>query len=87
MLNLNALVQERNAWRVLSKDKPLDMNSPKDRQDMADYIDASLSPENLTCDGELRGPQLQAKEKRLTSAADELFKLDPTVKFSEYSPR
>lgn len=87
MDNLNALVQERNEWRALGKREPLDMNSSEDRQTMACYIDNSLSPENLTCDGELRGPQLRAKEKRLIGAAEELLKLDPSVKFSEYSPR
>jgi hypothetical protein len=52
---------------------------------LADSIDAELSPENLTCDGELSRSQVQAQYRQLTTAARELQKLDPAVKFYEYA--
>jgi hypothetical protein len=44
-----------------------------------------LSPENLTCDGELPRSLVQARYKELTNAARELQKLDPSVKFYEFA--
>jgi hypothetical protein len=42
-------------------------------------IDAKLSPENLTCDGELPPTEVNRRYRELTSAARELIRLDPTV--------
>jgi hypothetical protein len=47
-------------------------------------IDAALSPENLTCDGELPRAEVNARYKELMTAAKQLKKLDPAVKFYEY---
>jgi len=47
-------------------------------------IDAALSPENLTCDGELPRAEVNRRFKELDTAAKQLRKLDPTVKFYEY---
>jgi hypothetical protein len=44
-----------------------------------------LSPENLTCDGELRGAQVTAKYNKLVKAAKELQKLDYNVTFYEFT--
>lgn len=86
MKTLDVLVKEHNAWQAIFGKLPLDMRVQKDRQDMADHIDSRLSPENLTCDGELSGAQVRAKYNRLTRAANELYKLDHIVRFSEYTP-
>lgn len=86
MKTLNNLVEEHNKFQAIFKKLPLDMKVQQDRQEMADHIDSRLSPENLTCDGELRGAQVRAKYNRLTRAANELYKLDPTVRFCEYTP-
>lgn len=86
MKTLNAVVKEHNDWQAIFKKLPLDMGVPKNRQEMANYIDSCLSPENLTCDGELSGAQVRAKYNRFTRAANELYKLDPTVRFCEYTP-
>jgi hypothetical protein len=48
-------------------------------------IDSDLSPENLTCDGEMPRSQVQARYRALTAAAKELVKLDPSVKMYEFS--
>jgi hypothetical protein len=49
------------------------------RERVAKMIDAKLSPENLSCDGELPRSQVQARYRALTGAARELIKLDPSM--------
>jgi hypothetical protein len=77
-------VDSKNSWGRLFGSKPLSLQNAKDRQAIADSIDADLSPENLTCDGELTRSQVQAKYQRLTRAARELQTIDPKVKFYEF---
>jgi hypothetical protein len=84
MKALNDYVERKNDWGKIFKNKPLDLNNPIDRQKIADSIDADLSPENLTCDGELPRSQVQARYRQLTQAARELQALDPSVKFYEF---
>lgn len=84
---MNALenyVERKNAWGKIFKNKPLDLNNPIDRQKIADSLDCDLSPENLTCDGELSRSQVQARYRELTQAAKQLKQLDPSVKFYEF---
>lgn len=57
----------------------------RDNQRIADSIDGALSPENLTCDGELSRAQVNARYRQLTAAARDLQKLDPSVKFYEFA--
>jgi hypothetical protein len=40
--------------------------------ELASSIENALSPENLTCDGEVRGQALKAKEKNLNAVALEI---------------
>ena len=61
------------------------IKTAKGRQEVANRIDSDLSPENLTCDGELDGFQIRAKAKILQMAARDLQKLDPSVKFYEFA--
>lgn len=82
---LEQYVEQRNAIRKLFKQKPLSLSNAKDRQQIADDIDCSLSPENLTCDGELSRAQVNAKYRNLTRCAEQLLKLDPSVKFYEFA--
>jgi len=85
MKTLKAYVDRANQWGAIFNSKPLDLNDPSDRQRIASKIDSDLSPENLTCDGELSQSQVRAKYKELTTAANELIKLDPFVEFYEFS--
>jgi hypothetical protein len=48
-------------------------------------IDSALSPENLTCDGELPRAEVNRRYRELITAAKQLKKLDPTVSFYEWS--
>lgn len=78
-------VEQKNSWGKLFGSKPLSLLNAADRQKIADSIDADLSPENLTCDGELSRSQVQAKYNMLTRAAQELRSIDPSVKFYEFN--
>jgi hypothetical protein len=85
MKQLNAYVAKTNQWNSIFKGKQYSLDSHADRQRLADKIDSDLSPENLTCDGELPRSVVQAKYRELTTVAQQLQKLDPTVKFYEYA--
>ena len=76
-------VEQKNKWRAIFNQKPLSLLNDQDRQSIANSIDSELSPENLTCDGELRGSQVQQKFRYLTRAAEELLSIDPSVTFYE----
>jgi hypothetical protein len=82
--NLEQYVEQKNAWGKIFGEKPLSLLNAKDRQRIAESIDCDLSPENLSCDGELPRSQVQAKYRRLTRCAEELKSIDPAVTFYEY---
>jgi hypothetical protein len=63
----------------------LDLTVAADRQRCADIIDSALSPENLTCDGELPRTEINRRYRELTAAAKELKALDPAVTFYEFA--
>jgi hypothetical protein len=84
MKELTALVAQHNAWDAIFGGPALDLNVAADRQKIADKIDSALSPENLSCDGELPASQVRARYRALNKAAEQLLKLDPSVKFYEY---
>ena len=83
--NLEQYVERKNSWGKLFGNKPLSLLNAKDRQSIANSLDADLSPENLTCDGEVRGKALQDKQRFLFRCAEELISIDPTVSFYELS--
>ena len=85
MKALTAYIDQKNKWNKLFKGKQYEIATAKGRQEVADSLDADLSPENLTCDGELPRSQVQARYKALTGAARDLQKLDPSVKFYEFA--
>ena len=85
MKALNTYIDQKNRWNSMFKGRQYEINTSKGRQQVADSLDSDLSPENLTCDGELPRSQVQAKYRALTAAAKDLKKLDPTVKFYEYA--
>jgi hypothetical protein len=72
MKNVNAYVALKNPWRKLFNRPPYDLNDPKDVQELYDDIQTGLSPENLTCDGELRGTALKQKATMLNGALNEI---------------
>ena len=85
MKELKAYVEQQNQWNAIFKGRQYDLSNPADRQAIAKKIDADLSPENLSCDGELPRSQVQAKYRRLSKVAEQLLKLDPTVQIYEFA--
>ena len=83
MRALNEYVAQRNSIRAMFKQKPLSLASASDRQQLADDISCSLSPENLTCDGEIPRSVVQKKWRMLTQVRQQLARLDPQVAFYE----
>jgi hypothetical protein len=87
-MNIKALeiyVEQKNSWGALFKHKPLSLLNAEDRQKIANSIDSDLSPENLTCDGELPRSQVRDRYQFLNRCAEELLSIDPAVTFYEYN--
>ena len=84
MSALNTYLDRKNAFAKMFGQKAMSLQESADRQRIADSIDADMSPENLTCDGELSRSQVQTRYRALMAAAKELKQLDPAVKFYEY---
>ena len=72
-------VDQKNQWAGMFGGKKLSLLNKEDRQRIADSLDADLSPENLTCDGELPRAEVQKRYNFLTKAAKELKSIDPAV--------
>ena len=78
-------VAQKNRFGKIFGNPELSLLNANDRQKIANSLDSDLSPENLTCDGEVRGKALQDKARFLNRAAAELAALDPNVTFYDYS--
>jgi hypothetical protein len=81
MKSLQAYIDQQNKWNSLfSGNKVIyEVGTAKGREFVARNIDSALSPENLSCDGELPRSQVQARYRSLTAAARDLIKLDPSM--------
>jgi hypothetical protein len=84
MKALTQFVAQKNHWNSFFKGEQYEIKTAQGRQRVADMIDAALSPENLTCDGELPRAEVNRRYKELMAAARDLKRLDPTVSFYEY---
>lgn len=84
MKALQKFIDEKNHWNSFFKGEQYEIATAAGRQRVADMIDSCLSPENLTCDGELSRTEVNRRYTALTTAAKQLKKLDPNVSFYEY---
>jgi hypothetical protein len=84
MKALQAYIDQKNKWNAMFRGKQYEIVSKFGRQEVAGMLDADLSPENLTCDGELPRAEVNRRYKELTKVAQELIQLDPTVKIYEF---
>jgi uncharacterized protein YqfA (UPF0365 family) len=84
MSALNTYLDRKNSFAKMFGQRALSLQNATDRQRIADNIDSELSPENLTCDGELGIAQVRARRAVLVAVAKELQKFDPAVKFYEF---
>ena len=85
MQALRKFIEQKNHWNSFFQGEQYEIATAAGRQRVADMIDSALSPENLTCDGELSRTEVQRRYRELMTAAKQLKKLDPTVTFYEYS--
>jgi len=76
---LTQLVSDENGWRSLFKHPAVSLDTREGRQAIADIINSHLSPENLTCDGELSRTAVQRRYRYYIAAATELRNLDASV--------
>ena len=83
MKALNEYVEGRNRIRAMFRQRPLSLDSARDRQQLADDISCSLSPENLTNDGELSRSMVERKYQMLTRVRQQLERMDSQVTFYE----
>lgn len=81
MKALQAYIDKQNRWNSLFSGNKVvfEVKTASGREFVARNINSALSPENLSCDGELSRSQVQARYKELTNAAKDLIKLDPSV--------
>lgn len=81
MKALQAYIDKQNRWNSLFSGNVVlfEIHTSDGRKRVAQNIDAALSPENLSCDGELPISQVRARYRELTNAAKDLIKLDPSV--------
>lgn len=84
MKALQKYIDQKNHWNSIFKGEQYEIATQAGRQRVADMIDSALSPENLTCDGELPRAEVNRRWKELMTAAKQLKQLDPSVKFYEY---
>ena len=87
MKELKAYVDRKNAFnKCFNKNaRGLNITFSEDRQRIADMLDSDLSPENLTCDGELPRSTVIARKRELDKVAKQLLALDPSIKMYEFA--
>lgn len=80
---------ERNAMRVLFKQRKLRLYVPgggpdhSDLRTLAAYLEGDLSPENLTMDGELSRDVVAQRHAYLIAVARQIKQLNPSITFWE----
>ena len=84
MKALQEFIKQKNHWNSFFKGEQYEIQTAAGRQRVADMIDAALSPENLTCDGELARAEVNRRYKELVTAAKQLKKMDSAVTFYEW---
>ena len=86
MKELKEFVARENKWSSLFKGYVVvEIDTAAGRQRVADRIDSQLSPENLSCDGELPAAEVNRRYRFLNKCAAQLLAIDPKVKFYEFA--
>ena len=83
MRALTTFINNKNRYAALfrgQRTEPLyEIQTAAGRLRVAKMIDSDLSPENLSCDGELPRAEVNRRYRELTAAARDLIKLDPSM--------
>lgn len=77
-------VNQMNSWATLCKARSLSLLNSTDRQRIMDRIESELSPENLTCDGELSAKEVDQRYRYLQQVKAELLSIDGTLEHWVY---
>ena len=85
MSNLLKFLNSVNSARSLLGKPDLNLDLFSDAQTLANIIDSHVSPENLSCDGELGADAISSRYRVLVTAAKALKDKHPLVTFSELS--
>ena len=73
MRNLQKFIDDQNTWRALFNTAPVTFPLTQLHvNDIAQSLDAKLSPENLHCDGEISQAEANRKYNRLVKVYAEL---------------
>lgn len=77
MVHLQAYLNEKNRWARFAGRRELRIEDINQREadELFRSLGCELSPENLTCDGELRGRALQVKAAMLKGAVRDLERM------------
>jgi hypothetical protein len=86
MKHLQQYIEQKNSWRRVFKQEELSITglTQRDADHLFRILGVDLSPENLSCDGELRGRALQAKATMLNGAVRELERMGFTAPADAY---
>lgn len=89
MKALQTYIDNKNRYASLFKGQRTEalyeIKTAAGRKRVAEMIDCALSPENLSCDGELSRTEVNRRYRELTTVAKQLLQLDPTVQIHEYA--
>ena len=85
-MSLKKFVEQENRINAMfypGRHNPLDVRNltAGEKKDLAQRLLGALSPENLSCDGELRGAKLQAKARMLYQAKADLEAMGQRVEW------
>ena len=85
MKELSKYVQTKNSWdKMFNKSfRPLSLIFIEDRQLLARMLSNDLSPENLSCDGELPMAEIIARSRFLKKVASQLKAMDPSLQIHD----
>lgn len=73
MRNLEKFIDQKNQWNAIFNTAPMTFPlTQQEADELGNSIDASLSPENLHCDGEISAAEANRKYRFLTTVAQEL---------------
>ena len=88
-MSLRKYINHQNRMATLFGGKLFDMSNmtAEDKTALAKKVLCDLSPENLTCDGELRGAKLRTKQQMLNGAKAELEAMGIRVEWDTLYPR
>jgi hypothetical protein len=83
MKALKTYIDNKNKYQALFRGQRTEalyeVATAAGRKRVAETIDCALSPENLSCDGELPRAEVNRRYRELTEAARDLIKLDPSM--------